>query len=301
MRFLSDPEERRSFEVPLGEVSRAVQQKDDVALEVHYDDTAGEQTALVELRLHLPGDATSVLQAVRSRADLGATSGTGLVALDQLPVLTPRGRYNIEMFSSFMKLYGKTYDYKILYSNISRLFQLPKPDHRHVFFVVSLDPPIRQGQTRYPHLVLQFPEEETLEVSINFPKENTDKFKEKFPELKETMKGKAFEVVSRIFTALTKRKITFPNTFQSHGGASAVKCSLKANEGFMYPLERSFFFVHKPPTHIRFDEVAHVEFARVSSSATGTTNRTFDLSVTLKNSTVYQFTSILRFVSNVSS
>ena len=72
------------------------------------------------------------------------------------------------MFPTFMKLHGQTYDYKILYTHITRLFQLPKPDGRHVYFVVSLDPPIKQGQTRYPHLVMQFAKEEKLELPLNF-------------------------------------------------------------------------------------------------------------------------------------
>jgi structure-specific recognition protein 1 len=62
---------------------------------------------------------------------------------------------------------------------------LPKTDEIHVLFVVSnlamgyrdlghsrrlqvnLDPPIRQGQTRYPYLCLQFPKEEEMEAEIN--------------------------------------------------------------------------------------------------------------------------------------
>jgi len=45
-------------------------------------------------------------------------------------------------------------------------------------------------------------------------------------------------------------------------------------------LERSFFFVHKPPTHIRFDEISSVDFLRVSDDST---NHTFDLGVNLTN------------------
>jgi hypothetical protein len=41
------------------------------------------------------------------------------------------------------------------------------------------------------------------------------------------------------------------NLFSSTG-ALAVKCSLKAYDGYLFPLDRSFFFVHKPTTHIRF-------------------------------------------------
>lgn len=41
------------------------------------------------------------------------------------------------MYQDFLRLRGKTYDYKILYNNITRLFLLLKPDDMHVLFVVS--------------------------------------------------------------------------------------------------------------------------------------------------------------------
>lgn len=41
------------------------------------------------------------------------------------------------MYQDFLRLRGKTYDYKILYSNIIKLFLLLKPDEMHVMFVVS--------------------------------------------------------------------------------------------------------------------------------------------------------------------
>ena len=47
------------------------------------------------------------------------------------------------------------YDYKIQYEDISKLYLLEKPDDRYTAFVISLDKPVRQGQQRYQHLVLQ--------------------------------------------------------------------------------------------------------------------------------------------------
>jgi len=179
-----------------------------------------------------------------------------------------------------------------LYANVIRLFQLPKPDQRHVCFVVSLDPPIKQGQTRYAHLIMQFPKDETLDVPLNF--ESEEQMKEKFPDLGPNVKGYAYDVVSKIFKILTGKKITLPDTFKSHGNACAIKCSLKANDGFLYPLEGSFFFIHKPSTHIHFTEIANIEFARVSTSDDKSTNRTFDLVVTLQNNNIFQFTGIQR-------
>ena len=73
----------------------------------------------------------------------------------------------------------------------------------------------------------------------------------------------------------------------SHSGTHSVSCSYKAATGFLYPLERGFIFVHKPPIHIRFDEVANVNFARSSGSS-----RSFDFEVETKTGTVYTFISI---------
>ena len=75
----------------------------------------------------------------------------------------------------------------------------------------------------------------------------------------------------------------------SHSGTSAITCSYKASSGLMYPLERGFIFVHKPPVHIRFDEVASVNFARGS-----TTGRTFDFEVDLKNGTNVIFSNLAK-------
>jgi structure-specific recognition protein 1 len=72
------------------------------------------------------------------------------------------------MFSTFLRLRGKTYDYKLLYNQVLNLFLLPKPDDTLVMFILEIDPPLRQGQTRYPFLVLQFNKDEELEMDLTF-------------------------------------------------------------------------------------------------------------------------------------
>ena len=47
------------------------------------------------------------------------------------------GRYEVEMFDDFLRMHGKTYDYKITFKSIKSLFLLPKPDDIHVVFVVG--------------------------------------------------------------------------------------------------------------------------------------------------------------------
>ena len=61
-----------------------------------------------------------------------------------------------KVFPTFFHLHGKTFDYKISLSNVMRLFMLPHKDQRQMHFVVNVDPPIKQGQTRYHYLVFNF-------------------------------------------------------------------------------------------------------------------------------------------------
>ena len=63
----------------------------------------------------------------------------------------------------------------------------------------------------------------------------------------------------------------------SAGQNSSITCSYKANSGILYPLPRAFMYVVKPPIHIRFDEIAYVNFARGSVSV----NKNFDFEVRL--------------------
>lgn len=48
-------------------------------------------------------------------------------------------------------------DYRVQYDAIVRIFVLPKSNTPHTLIVISLDPPIRKGQTHYPHILIQFP------------------------------------------------------------------------------------------------------------------------------------------------
>ena len=73
----------------------------------------------------------------------------------------------------------------------------------------------------------------------------------------------------------------------SHSGTQAIGCSYKAATGLLYPLERGFIFVHKPPLHIRFDEIVVVNFARSAGNT-----RSFDFDVETKSGNIYNFVGI---------
>uniref|UniRef100_A0A8C7YKG2 FACT complex subunit SSRP1 n=1 Tax=Oryzias sinensis TaxID=183150 RepID=A0A8C7YKG2_9TELE len=195
--------------------------------------------------------------------------------------------YDIRIYPTFLHLHGKTFDYKIPYTTVLRLFLLPHKDQRQMFFVISLDPPIKQGQTRYHFLILLFSKEEDINLTLNM---NEDDVERRFEgKLNKNMSGSLYEVVSRVMKALVNRKITVPGNFQGHSGAQCITCSYKASSGLLYPLERGFIYVHKPPVHLRFEEISCVNFARGT-----TTTRSFDFEIETKQGNQYTFSSIER-------
>ncbi|KAI1313072.1 FACT complex subunit [Mortierella claussenii] len=303
------------FEIPLNEViNTSLTAKHEVMIELGGPDGEGNNAQkdrnrkgdqLVEMRFYVPGNkategegeeesaANVFYNLIKNEADIGdAGPGEGIVLFSDILCLTPRGRYDIDMFPTFLRLRGKATDYKIAYTSIIKLFLLPKPDDVHVLFVIGLDPPLRQGQTRYPFLVFQFVREEEIDVNLNLDDETiASKYDGK---LEKRYESRTYEIVSTLFKALTGRRVTIPSEFfKSYHSQSAIKCSMKANEGVLYPLDKSFLFIPKPPTFIPHSEIGSVTFSRVGGGA-ASASRTFDLKFNMKSGVDYSFSSINR-------
>ncbi|XP_063536604.1 FACT complex subunit Ssrp1 [Cydia strobilella] len=281
-----------AFEVPLHYVSQCNTGKNEVTLEFHQNDDT--PASLMEIRFHIPtnelaGDMDAVEafhQQVMNKASVISVSGDAIAIFRELQCLTPRGRYDIKVFQTFFQLHGKTFDYKIPMSTVLRLFLLPHKDTRQMFFVVSLDPPIKQGQTRYHYLVLLFGIEEETSLELPFTEEE---LKEKYEDkIKKELSGPTYEVLAKIMKVIINRRVTGPGDFLGHHKTPAIACSYKAAAGYLYPLEKGFIYVHKPPVHIRFEEIASVNFARGGASST----KSFDFEIELKSGSVHTFSSI---------
>ncbi|XP_034831772.1 FACT complex subunit Ssrp1 [Maniola hyperantus] len=281
-----------AFEIPLHYVSQCNTGKNEVTLEFHQNDDT--PVSLMEMRFHIPtnelaGDLDAVdafHQQVMNKASVISVSGDAIAIFRELQCLTPRGRYDIKVFQTFFQLHGKTFDYKIPMSTVLRLFLLPHKDTRQMFFVVSLDPPIKQGQTRYHYLVLLFGVEEETSLELPFTEEE---LKEKYEgKITKELSGPTYEVLAKIMKVIINRRVTGPGDFLGHHKTPAIACSYKAAAGYLYPLEKGFIYVHKPPVHIRFEEIASVNFARGGASST----KSFDFEIELKQGSVHTFSSI---------
>uniref|UniRef100_A0A8B9LUK1 FACT complex subunit SSRP1 n=3 Tax=Astyanax mexicanus TaxID=7994 RepID=A0A8B9LUK1_ASTMX len=281
------------FEIPLSSVSQCATGKNEVTLEFHQNDDT--EVSLMEVRFYVPPTTAdegadpveAFAQNVLSKADVIQATGDAVCIFRELQCLTPRGRYDIRIYPTFLHLHGKTFDYKIPYTTVLRLFLLPHKDQRQMFFVISLDPPIKQGQTRYHFLILLFSKEEDINLTLNMSEDEVERRFE--GKLNKNMSGSLYEMVSRVMKALVNRKITVPGNFQGHSGAQCITCSYKASSGLLYPLERGFIYVHKPPVHLRFEEISCVNFARGT-----TTTRSFDFEIETKQGSQYTFSSIER-------
>lgn len=294
-----------SFEIPYKQISNSnLATKNEVAVELNLvnniDNIEKTGDELVELRFFIPGSvdaegndnnnenneeeeksaAQIFYEQLKEKADIGQVSGEAIVSFPDTLFLTPRGRFDIDMYENSFRLRGKTYDHKVQFKQIERIFSLPKPDDIHHLMIIQINPPLRQGQTPYPYLVLQVSKDEEMEVEINMEE---DEFKEKYENrLKKNYDSKTHLVLSHVFRGLAERRIIVPGSFTSRHGQCAVSCSLKVNEGYLYFLEKCFLFVTKPTVYIPYSDVSSVSISRAGDSSTS--NRTFDLEILLRNS-----------------
>lgn len=321
---------RPAFEIPYSEICNTnFAGKNEVAIEFMLpadSSTNGLQSSsrtkgkkagagkdqLVEMRFYIPGvtikkvasegdDVTSggeeqnasnlFYETLMEKAEIGEIAGDTFATFLDVLHLTPRGRFDIDMYENSFRLRGKTYDYKIQYDTLKKFMILPKPDEMHYMICIGLDPPLRQGQTRYPFLVMQFKKDEEVTIDLNMTEEM---MKEKYNgRLAPHYEQPLHQVVTQVFRGLSGKKVNQPaQGFTSHHGQYGIKCSIKASEGFLYCLEKAFMFVPKPATFIQFDHIDRIVLSRIGGAVSA--SRTFDITIQMKEGTESQFSNINR-------
>ena len=239
---------RPAFEIPYTEISNTnLAGRNEVAVEFNTPDAdkgidglggaraKGKRTAagndqLVEMRFYIPGTSTKkqtegddaasdageeatnaanlFYETLAEKAEVGDSAGDTIATFLDVLHLTPRGRFDIDMYDSSFRMRGKTYDYKIQYEAIKKFMVLPKPDDMHYMLCIGLDPPLRQGQTRYPFLIMQFKKDEEVTIELNLlEKDLHTKYQDR---LQPRYDQPLHIVVASIFRGLANKKITAP-------------------------------------------------------------------------------------------
>ncbi|RQX71376.1 transcriptional elongation factor FACT80, partial [Toxoplasma gondii CAST] len=166
-----------AFDIHAQEIAQVTTpSKNDLAIELIQDDTRDQQEdQLLEVRFYQPfagdDDAEGPLQQLKQKlvkkSGVAETKMDSVALLNDVPLLVPRGRYEIDIGRRALKFHGKSYDYTIQYSSINRMFLVPRPNSPHVNFILSLENAMRQGQTSYPFVVMQFDSESVHSVDVN--------------------------------------------------------------------------------------------------------------------------------------
>lgn len=258
-------------------------------LEVSFPDNDAadkDEDCLAQITMHFPyGDpddeetpAQSFQKEIMSTGAIKSITGDIICEFskDQGNFVTPRGKYGIQMLSSYMHMQGAQYSYKIKYTDITKTFLLDKPDGVRAFFVIVLDKPIRQGTQKYQSLVI---ETNKMEHALKINLTEAEIAKDYDGQLQTEMTGSLSTNIAKVFKVLAQVTVFVPKQFKSFRDEFSVRSTYKTNEGLLYPLSKVLLFVHKPTIIINFEDIASIEMQRYGSN-TGTGY--FDIEVVMK-------------------
>ena len=142
------------------------------------------------------------------------TLGESVAVVEEVPMTTPRGKFDFHFLKNLLKIHGNSFDYKISYKNMSRAFMLPKPDGIHIAFVISLVSPLKQGKTTYPYLVFQIKNNQKKKVDLNLPENEEERKKILKSEIPNEIEGQLYDILAKLVKCLIGIRIVIPSNFQ---------------------------------------------------------------------------------------
>jgi len=306
------------FELKIDNAAQCVvpqMQRNDLELQFHENTNPlldKEEEALVSCTLHFPppevGEdgvpeeetpAQRFQQQIMKTGWIKSTKGDVICEFSKElgAFVSPRGKYGMQLTSTYLHMQGAQYTYKIKYSDITSLFLLDKPDGLRVAFVICLAVPIRQGMQKYQNLVLETHKLEHT-VSLNLTQEEIDENESYRGNLQPTMTLAMASCIAKLFKVLSETPVYVPKSFKSFRDDFCVRCSHKTNDGLLYPLAKSMIFINKPTVITSYEDIEFVEFQRYIPTANSAT-KNFDINIGIKPSASrteasYLFTSIDR-------
>ena len=310
--------EKKVLELQMGNAAQAVvpqSNRDDLEIQFNENDIDKESDNLLQITFHFPpaevdeeGNVEELTPAQKFQTEI---MNVGVIKSIKGSVIcefnkemgnfvTPRGKYTMQMTSTYLHMQGQQYSYKIKYSDINALFLLDKPgDGLRMALVICLDKPIRQGNQKYQHLVLETHKMENT-IKLNLTEEEIEANESYKGQLQPEMTMATASLIAKIFKVLSETTVFVPKAFKSFRNDFSVRCNVKTAEGLLYPLAKTMIFINKPTIVCKYDDIEYIEFQRVAQVANSAT-RNFDVVISLKkdhsgpaNDTSYMFSSIDR-------
>eukprot|EP00762_Andalucia_godoyi_P006494 ANDGO_02840.mRNA.1 FACT complex subunit POB3 len=305
-------DEKLLLSVPLGEISGAiVQGKSEVSLEFNKPGSKNglskeafnaSDHVLSEIRFNIPLAAKVSLKdgedpaegpdefqrVVVDRAEIVDNKDI-ICSFDDVKFHHPRSNFKIDFGKGFMRLIGKSHSHRVDFEMIQKMFCIgpDEEDAKAMYFVMVIQPPLRQGKSAYNILVAEFDRDDMFNETSPFPLNITeDEIKREYPDsrLQENMVGALWEVFVSVIKGLSKHKVIGSGSFQDYAKTTCVACAHKHDRGFLFPLDRSILFVPKPQFAYH-KEISLIKIQRVGRSS-------FDITFILDKRASLQFSQI---------
>ena len=199
--------------------------------------------------------------------------------IPKLSFLVPRNKFNVIFFKNFILLQGLSYNTKIFYKNINRIYLLEMPDKVHIQFLITLSQPLRKGQTIYKNIIINIKIIDKVEIQIESPIEKLENY----------LEGKIYMIFSELIKKIININIIIPGDFKSNNNDNSIKCSIGAKLGDLFFLSKSLIFIPHPIKVIKIKSIVTVEFFRIENLGV---NRNFDLKLVFKNNKEIIFSGI---------
>ena len=280
------------FRIPCKKISDVQSLTNDIIFEINGEKAKDGDDELVEMRLfyHVNNDDTfsteQICENFKKELNLEDSTGNVICILPDLPLVVPRGKYSADFYKNTFRLHGSSYNYNSKYSNISKTFLLPMADKSNACFIIGFDKPLKQGQTVYNFVAIQFKMDSTIEIDLSGKE---DVLKTIDPSLELNISGPYYEVFTKIFKSFSKVNIIIPGIFKSTKGDGSVECAIGAKQGHLFLLNKSIIFILKPIIHFKHDEIAETIFHRMINSMS---IRGFDLEIILRDGSSHTFSGI---------
>lgn len=250
------------FDIPLKDIDNVHQIRNEMCVSFKENKNSTTELKFVTENINLVG-------AIKERNQ--STKSKEIVTFEALQSVLPRGKNTFVFYMSFFKMVGSTYEHKIFYKSVKKIFYLEK-ESKESYLAINIDPPIRQGQTSYAFIVmvLNNNDEEVFDILLS------DEDILNFPELKRSYTGSVGESFLSVLKSITNCKAIRTDAFVTLNGHKSLKCSVKAFDGHLYPLDKYILFLPKAIL-VSLTDIKEVEFSRVNLSAFAA--KTFDMKV----------------------
>lgn len=163
-----------------------------------------------------------------------------------------------------MQMRGTPYNFNIPYENMDCGFVLQKELTSRYAFLLCLTKPIRVGNQKYQNLVLETLDDHAVELEFKLSQDDLDA---RYGGIQKVISKPLSQLFGTVFKTVTGTKVFRPDQFRASNGGYCIRCSIKANQGLLYPMSKSFIFIHKPTVIIKFVDIEVVEFERYKPNA----------------------------------